>query len=84
MRDKREGFPHKDERTKIIEWRASYYAFMVSMYFILGLMWYAFLGVERFGLTELKTVPALIASIIVMALVFGGLRWYFMRKGDAQ
>ncbi len=84
MRDKKAGFPHKDERVKIIEWRASYYAVMVSMYFMVGLMWYVFLGVERFGLPQLETVPALIASLIVMAFVFGGLRSYFMRKGDAQ
>jgi len=84
MQDKKAGFPVKDERTKIIEWRAGHYTVIISGWFMLGLMWYLWLGVKVFGLRELNAVQALLASIIVMGAVNIGLRGYFGRKGDIK
>lgn len=80
-KDKKVGFPSKDERTKYIEGRAAHYAVMISSWFMLGLMWYAFLS-EGLGLPELKTVPALILSVLVMCCLYLGLRGYFFRKAN--
>jgi len=75
------GYPAKDERTKLLEGRAGYYTSFVSLYFMLALLWYNFLGVDLFGLPALNASQALIASLLVNALLFAGLRWYFLRKG---
>ncbi len=83
IQDKKAGFPFKDERTKYIEGRAAHYAVMISAWFMVGLIWYNFLGVD-FGLPELKVIPALAASILVMVGLYIGLRWYFSRKENIR
>ncbi|MFQ6087345.1 MAG: hypothetical protein ACE5K0_00380 [Candidatus Methanofastidiosia archaeon] len=81
MQEKKAGFPTKDERTMYIEGCAGHYTVMIGLWFMLGLMWYIFLGMEVFGWPELKALPALIISILVTAILNLGLRWYFGRKG---
>ena len=80
--EKKAGFPVKDERTIYIEGRAAYYAFQVGTWFMLGLLWYSFLGMKIFDLPTLETAPALIMSTLMFSGLFLGLRWYFSRKGE--
>lgn len=81
IKDRRAGYPDKDERTKILEGRAAYYTTLASLYFMLALLWYSFLGVDLFDLPALNASQVLIASMLVSAVLFAGLRWYFLRKG---
>ena len=83
LQDKKAGFSIRDERTKYLEGRAAYYTVHVGLYFMLGLMWYTFLA-EGFNLPELNVTPALLSSLLVMALLMIGLRWHFLRKGDVK
>lgn len=83
LQDKKAGFSIRDERTKYLEGRAAYYTVHTGLYFMLGLMWYTFLA-EGFNLPELNVMPALISSLLVMALLMVGLRWHFLRRGDAE
>lgn len=80
FQDKKAGFPHKDERTLYIEGRAAHYASLIGIYYMLALMWYIWLGQEFFGLPEVETLPALISSVLVMAVLLIGFRWYFGRR----
>jgi len=81
--EKKAGFPVKDERTKYIEGRAAYYAFQVGTWFMLGLLWYSFLGMKMFDLPTLETAPAMIISLLVIIGLYAVLRWYFGR-GDVK
>ena len=80
--EKKAGFAVKDERTIYIEGRAAHYALMIGLWFMLGLLWYSFLGVKMFDLPTLETAPALIMSTLMFSGLFLGLRWYFSRKGE--
>ncbi|MCK5023078.1 MAG: hypothetical protein KAS04_02805 [Candidatus Aenigmarchaeota archaeon] len=83
MKEKKSGFPIKDERTMYVEGRVGHYSTTIGIWFMLGLMWYTFLGAEFFGIPEMNATQVLIISIIVMAGLSLGLRFYFNRRGDA-
>jgi len=80
--DAKAGYPAKDERTRFQEGRAAYYTVFISMYLMLALLWYNFLGVGPLDLPALDATQTLIASILAIAALFAGFRWYFLRKGE--
>ncbi|MEA1993871.1 MAG: hypothetical protein U9N35_05700 [Euryarchaeota archaeon] len=82
--EKKAGVPVKDERIKYVEGRAAYYSLMVGAYFMLGLLWYSFLGVKMLDLPELETSPAMIISLLVIIGLYAALRWYLDKKGDVE
>jgi len=85
--DRKAGYPVKDERTKILEGRAAYYTVYISTYMMLALLWYNFLIAKVFDLPAFTTSThvnqVLIGLMLATVSVFFGLRWYFMRKGEA-
>jgi hypothetical protein len=80
--DAKAGYPAKDERTRLQEGRAAYYTVFISMYLMLALLWYNFLGVDLFDFPALNVMQILIALVLVIAGLFAGFRWYFLRKGE--
>ena len=80
LQELRAGYPVKDERTLHIEGRAGHYSFLVTVYFMLGLLWYSFLGVSILGMPDLDMVYAMIISLLVGSVTNLGLRWYFGKK----
>ena len=80
--DAKAGYPAKDERTRLQEGRAAYYTVFISMYLMLALVWYNFLGVDLFDLPALNVTQILLALVLVIAALFAGFRWYFLRKGE--
>jgi uncharacterized membrane protein len=82
LRDRRSGFPLKDERTQRITGTAATYTFYIGSYFMIALMLANLLNLEFLSEPLLDTGYALIASILVNSLTFLGLRMYFDRKGD--
>jgi len=82
LRDRRLGFPAKDERTQKITGIAATYAFYIGSYFMVALMLTNILNIELLGVPLLDAGYALIASILVNSLTFLIVHWYFNRKGD--
>ena len=82
LKEKRLGFPTKDERTQKITGIVSTYTFYIGLYFMAALMLTNILSLEFLGEPLLDTGYALIASILVNSLTFQGLRIYFDRRGD--
>jgi uncharacterized membrane protein len=82
LRDRRSGFPLKDERTQRITGTAATYTFYIGSYFMIALMLANLLNLEFLGTPILETGYALVASILVNSLTFMGTRMYFDRKGD--
>ena len=81
-KDRKSGFPVRDERTTKITGRAATYALYIGSYFILALLFILIIGKEFYGLPEIDAGYPLIASLLVFNLTFLGLRWYFNRKSD--
>jgi uncharacterized membrane protein len=83
-KDRKSGFPVRDERTTKITGRAATYALYIGSYFIIALLFILIIGKEFYGLPEIDAGYPLIASLLVFNLTFLGLRWYFNRKSDFQ
>jgi uncharacterized membrane protein len=81
-KDRKSGFPVRDERTTKITGRAATYALYIGSYFIIALLFILIIGKEFYGLPEIDAGYPLIASLLVFNLTFLGLRWYFNRKSD--
>jgi len=83
LKEKRLGFPAKDERTKKITGIAATYAFYIGLYFMAALLLTNILNIELLGVPLIDAGDALIASILVNSLTFLIVHWYFNRKGDS-
>jgi magnesium-transporting ATPase (P-type) len=81
-KEKKSGFPLKDERTQKLNGKAAYYAMFICQYFILAYLWVIFIGREFFGMPEIEAGYPMIATLLVSALSFLVLRVYFGRKGE--
>ena len=82
-KEKRLGFPAKDERTQKITGIAATYAFYIGLYFMAALLLTNILNIELLGAPLLDALDALIAAILVNSLSFLFVHWYFNRKGDS-
>lgn len=82
LKDRRSGFPLKDERTQRVTGTAATYAFYIGLYFTLALMLGNLINLEFLGTPLLETGYALILSLLVNSMTYLGLRAYFDRKGD--
>lgn len=82
LKDRRSGFPLKDERTQRVTGTAATYAFYIGLYFTVALMLGNLLNLEFLGTPLLETGYALILSLLVNSMTYLGLRAYFDRKGD--
>ena len=82
LKNRRLGFPTKDERTQKITGIAATYAFYIGSYFMLALMFTNILSIEFLGESILDTGYAIISAILVSNLTFLIVRWYFNRKGN--
>ena len=80
-KESKEGFTLKDERTMKVEGMAGRVTVMVMTYFLLGLLYYAFLSENlAMGLLVLDSSVFLIIALLFNILLYAGLRWYFNRK----
>jgi len=82
LKEKRSGFPLKDERTQKITGTAATYAYYIGSYFMLALMGVNLLNQEFTGTPLLETGYALVISVLVQSLAFIGIQTYLSRKGD--
>jgi hypothetical protein len=82
LKDRRLGFPSKDERTQKVTGMAATYAFYLGSYFMVALMLTNLLSQEMLGVPLLEEGYAIIGAILVQNLTFLGVRIYLNRKGD--
>ncbi len=81
-KDRKSGFPIRDERTSKITGRAATYALYIGSYFILAFLFIRIIGKEFYDLPEVEAGYPLIAALLVYNVSFLVLRWYFGRKGE--
>jgi len=81
-RERKAGYPLQDERTSRINGKAALGAYYISAFFMAAeMLWMIFVR-EFLGLPEPDTGYMLLAAMLVLSGSFGGLRWYYGRKGD--
>ena len=82
-KDLRKGIPLVDERGKAVKIKAGYYAFLTTIYVVLGFMYYDFIMVQV--LEEPSLIPTeyfLVLDFIIIGIyiVFW---WWFSTKGES-
>jgi len=77
------GLIVKDEMTIRAEGNAGRYTSIITIWFLLALMWYQGFGSETFGLPELAARHVIYLVMFLTMGLFFGLRWHFTRRGDA-
>jgi uncharacterized membrane protein len=80
-RNIKSGLPMEDERSKRVKAYAGYYTYLVSLYLLLGLMFYSLLGVDVFGVPELTVTGTIMLVLIAMLAIFCSFWMYFTRRG---
>jgi uncharacterized membrane protein len=82
-REKKSGFPLKDERTQRVTGKAAIYALLLSQYFTLALLFVNFINQVFYDSPAFEVGYALLASLLASSLSFLILCFYFNRKGDS-
>ena len=80
LKERRAGYPKKDERVLLIEGRAGHYTYILTLYFMLALMWIFAISDWVFGIQQPSALPVLITVMIFSAIMYGGLRWYLNKQ----
>ena len=82
VKDRRSGFPSKDERTQKITGRAATYSLIIGIYFMLALSWIYIVGTQLLGYYLFDAGSVLVASLLVETISMLVFRWHFGRKGE--
>jgi uncharacterized membrane protein len=81
-RDRKSGYPTKDERTIKISGRAAIGTYYISLAFMVSLSLFIIFGTEFLDLPELDAGWAIISIMLVSGVSNALLSWYYSRKGD--
>jgi len=81
-KERKSGFPIKDERTAKISGKAANGTLWIIYAFMISLMLLYIFGREFLALPELEAGWAVISIMLVAGISNALLRWYYARKGD--
>ena len=82
QRDRKSGYPMKDERTSKIQGKAAIGTYYITLAFMISMLVLIIVGNEFLNLPELDAGWAVIAIMLVLGISFGLLSWYYAKKGD--
>ena len=81
-KDRKSGYPTKDERTIKISGKAAIGTYWISLAFMISLALFVIFGKEFLALPELDAGWAIIVIMLVSGISNALLSWYYSRKGD--
>ena len=82
QKEKKAGFPMKDELTLKIQGKAALGTYYINLAFLVSMIMWNIFGNEFLSLPELETGWAVIALMLVSGISFGLLSWYYAKKGE--
>ena len=82
QRDKKAGYPIKDERTTKIQGKAALGSYYITLVFMVSTLIWIIVGNEFLNLPEIEAGWAVIAIMLVSGISFALLSWYYAKKGD--
>jgi len=81
-KDRKSGYPTKDERTIKISGKAAIGTYYINLAFMISLALFIIFGTEFLDLPELDAGWAIISIMLVSGISYALLSWYYSRKGD--
>jgi len=78
------GLPNADERAKKLHWKAGAYSYYATIWISVGALWYNTVFVDEFGFPALKTSQIIAVIVLLSALCWFALQFYFTRQGDIE
>jgi hypothetical protein len=82
-KEKKSGYPMKDERTSMIQGKAALGTYYISLAFMVSIMVWNIFGNEYLTLLpELDAGWTVIAIMLVSGFSFGLLSWYYAKKRE--
>jgi magnesium-transporting ATPase (P-type) len=82
QKDRKAGYPMKDERTSRIQGKAALGTYWINLCFMVSILILNIVGDEFLGLPELETGWTVIAIMLVSGISFALLSWYYAKKGE--
>jgi len=83
LKEKKAGYPMKDELTLKIQGKAALGTYYITLAFMVSILLWNIFGNEFLNfLPELETGWFLIAIMLVSGFSFGLLSWYYAKKGE--
>jgi len=82
QKDKRAGYPIKDERTSKIQGKAALGTYYINLSFMISILVWTIVGNEFLSLSDLETGWTVIALMLVSGISFALLSWYYAKKGE--
>ena len=82
LKERRAGFPAKDERIQYLNGRAALYALFIGSYFILAFLAIYIFSKEVYDMPDIDAGYPMIWALLVFNVSFIILRFYLDRKGD--
>jgi UDP-N-acetylmuramyl pentapeptide phosphotransferase/UDP-N-acetylglucosamine-1-phosphate transferase len=82
QKEKKAGYPMKDERTSKIQGKAALGTYYITLAFMISVLILNIVGKEFLSLPELEMGWTVIAIMLVMGFSFGLLSWYYAKKGE--
>ena len=82
QKDKRAGYPVKDERTSKIQGKAALGTYFINLSFMISILVWTIVGNEFLSLPELETGWTVIAIMLASGISFALLSWYYAKKGE--
>jgi UDP-N-acetylmuramyl pentapeptide phosphotransferase/UDP-N-acetylglucosamine-1-phosphate transferase len=82
QKDKRAGYPIRDERTSKIQGKAALGTYYISLSFMVSVLVWTIVGNEFLRLPELETGWTVMAIMLVSGISFALLSWYYAKKGE--
>jgi UDP-N-acetylmuramyl pentapeptide phosphotransferase/UDP-N-acetylglucosamine-1-phosphate transferase len=82
QKDRKSGYPIKDERTSKIQGKAALGTYYINLVFMISVLLWSIFGIEFFNLPELEMGWTVISIMLVSGISFGLLSWYYAKKGE--
>ena len=83
QKEKKAGYPMKDERTSKIQGKAALGTYYITLAFMVSILLWNIFGNEFIAfLPELEVGWTVIAIMLVSGFSFGLLSWYYAKKGE--
>ena len=82
QRDRKAGYPLRDERTSKIQGKAALGTYYISLAFMVSTLVWIIVGNEFLNLPEIDTGWTVIAIMLVSGISYGLLSWYYAKKGE--
>ena len=78
------GLPSADERAKKLHWKAGAYAYYATIWIAVGALWYNIIFADNLGFPELTAGQIVAVIVLLSAMCWFALQFYFTRQGDIE